>query len=162
MSVTQSVLRRHLEYNPETGLFHWLVVNSNFVKIGQQAGSLQKTVYIQLNVLNQKLYAHRMAFLYMEDREPMMIDHINHCRSDNRWENLRESSPSLNSANRSPVPSKTGYRGVDEMKGRFYARIKLNYKCVRLGGFATAEEAAIAFDNRAELEWGEHYVRQVV
>jgi len=103
------------------------------------------------------LLAHRVAFAIQEGRWPELIDHINGDRSDNRWTNLRETTPTgnlMNCALRSD--SSTGRTGVrfNRRKGcGFIANIKVAGKLRHLGTFDTIDEATAARE-AAELKFG--------
>lgn len=82
------------------------------------------------------------------------VDHENRNGLDNRRANLREASQSLNVVNYGRR-NKTGYRGVRRQRqGTFQASIQDD----GLGTFATAEEAARAFDREAKNRYGEFAV----
>lgn len=91
----------------------------------------------------------------------MQVDHINNDMLDNRRENLRPATHQQNMFNRRKV--KTGqskYKGVT-LDGknrirRWRARITLNKKQIGLGYFATQEEAAIAYNEKAKELFGEY------
>lgn len=97
--ITQEILKSLLNYTPETGLFKWKVSRPPRGVIGAIAGFNNGSGYIKISIGGKKYYAHRLAFLWVEGEIPKMIDHINHCRSDNRWENIREIDSATNCAN---------------------------------------------------------------
>lgn len=86
------------------------------------------------------------------------VDHINGDTLDNRRSNLRLSTPSQNSMNRSKAPNNTsGYKGVHFHKGvnKWVAELTVKYKKFHLGVFDTKVDAARAYDLRAFKEFGE-------
>ena len=91
----------------------------------------------------------------------MWVDHIgqhgdDHDGLDNRRSNLRICTPSENLANRRlPANSTTGYKGVARHRGRFCAQITNRGEQHWLGTFATAEEAARAYNAAARRLHGE-------
>lgn len=93
--------------------------------------------------------AHR---LIMNARSNEIVDHINGDTTDNRKVNLRVASRSLNALNTSKVKGAVPYRGVSFNKqcNRYMARLTYNKHTEHLGFFDTAEEAAIAYNNRKE------------
>jgi hypothetical protein len=87
-----------------------------------------------------------------------MVDHVNGDGLDNRRSNLRPASPRQNNANLRLARNNTsGFKGVSFHKqtGRFRAALNTNGKCIHLGLFSTAEEAAHAYDVAAIQLWGE-------
>ena len=87
----------------------------------------------------------------------MTVDHINRNKLDNRRGNLRLCTQSENSYNRTAqANNQSGYRGVCRLaNGRWYAQICKNSKSIPLGCYATAEEAANAYDSAAVIIAGE-------
>jgi hypothetical protein len=85
-----------------------------------------------------------------------IVDHINGNSLDNRRENLRIVSASINCANRQYEPGVSGYRGVhpSAKPGRWRARIKSGGPLRTLGTFASPEEAALAYNHAALKAFG--------
>ena len=85
------------------------------------------------------------------------VDHINGNGLDNRRENLRGATPSQNAMNRGvQVNNTSGYKGVTEKRGKWRAQIQVQGRCVYLGTFIDAADAALAYDTTARLEHGEY------
>lgn len=83
------------------------------------------------------------------------IDHCNRNTLDNRKSNLRECSPSQNSANSGLYrTNSTGYRGVYRKGNKWQAKICINRKTITLGTFDTSEAAAEAYDVAAIRAFG--------
>jgi hypothetical protein len=83
--------------------------------------------------------------------------HANRNRSDNRWDNLRDATPSENGGNKGVSKNnKLHIKGVSRTpSGKFRADIRLNRKNTYLGRFDTAESAAAAYATAAENYFGE-------
>jgi len=144
--ITQDQLKRTLHYSPETGLFIWLVSTNRKIRIGHIAGTLEHG-YIGIRINKEKYLAHRLAFLYMEGRWPVQVDHKDHIRNNNKWANLREVISSENCKNLSFSKSNTsGVTGVYWTKGfnKWLAQITLNYKQIYLGRYEDKFEAICA------------------
>lgn len=87
-----------------------------------------------------------------------LVDHINGDTLDNRRANLRYSDKQRNSLNR-PLDKNnaTGFKGVSQIKksGKYRASLFVG-KAVHIGTYATAKEAALAYD-KAMYEWAGTY-----
>jgi hypothetical protein len=145
---TQEKLKSVLNYDADTGVFHWIVSRSNGSKAGDIAGSIDSCGYVVIGVFGKVYLAHRLAWLYMIGVWPEdQIDHKNMNRSDNRWENIRIADKTVNGQNikKARKHNKTGYLGVHVQKGKFKAQIKVDKKPMHLGYFETAELAHQAY-----------------
>ena len=143
--ITQTKLKEILHYNPETGVFTWLIRPANRVKIGDIAGYKDNLGYIVIAALGQQYKAHRLAWLYMAGEWPKhQIDHISHIRHDNKWLNLRDATPSENQRNTTKRKDNTsGCAGVHWNKERekWQSQIAVNGKTTYLGIFKDKFEA---------------------
>lgn len=91
------------------------------------------------------------------------VDHRDGDGLNNRRTNLRLATRAQNQRNKSAThTNRSGYKGVSLFTtpgmwatGKWYARIKLNRQTIHLGYFATAEQAARAYDCAARLYHGE-------
>ncbi len=158
--LTAEYLRSILHYDPATGIFTWKISNSNRVKVGDVAGSLNGPGYLQIKVQSRPYKAHRLAWLHVNGVWPKLnIDHINRNPSDNRLVNLRDVTQKQNQQNRSTNSDNTsGHPGVYWSKrySKWVAQIKHNQKQINLGYF-TAIEEALAARKAGELKyWGAH------
>ena len=100
----------------------------------------------------KKQYLHRVL---VDTKD--CVDHINGDGFDNRRFNLRACTRSQNSMNR-PHNTKTlfGFKGIEKYNGWFGARIGIGKKkYIRIRGFKTAYEAAIAYNFLAIHHHGE-------
>lgn len=99
---------------------------------------------------------HRDILGVVNDKN-VFVDHINHNRIDNRRCNLRLVTKSQNNQNRSSLKNSTSkYLGVYIRKGKWISRIKVNQKPIHLGTFTCETQAALAYNNAAELHFGEY------
>ena len=92
---------------------------------------------------------HRIAYYMHSGIDPLgnQIDHINGLTTDNRFENLRIVTNTVNSRNKKMRNNNTsGFTGVYWYKRdrKWQARIKINNKYKHLGCFDTIEEAIAA------------------
>ena len=158
--LTQDRLRDVLHYDPDTWVFTWKMPGSG-VRVGSVAGSVMRCGYIIIGIDRAVHLAHRLAFLYVEGSFPSAeVDHIDHCRSNNRWSNLRPATRSDNSKNtRISTRNTSGYKGVSwhSHGSAWVARAMLNGKSHHLGYFPTAEAASEAYEAFARKHHGEFY-----
>lgn len=146
--ITQKQLKELLRYDPETGLFTWMV-NRVRVRPGDIAGKRRKDGYVVIVIDGVSYSAHRLAWLYMTGSFPsLMVDHINLDGCDNRWANLRLATNSQNQANTSaPSNNTSGFKGVSwrPAEKKWAANLGVGRKKVSLGYYDTPEEAHAAY-----------------
>lgn len=155
-NLTQARLHQVLEYEPLTGNFKWLIATPR-APIGAVAGVITNTGYRVMSVDAQKHLAHRLVWFYVHGKWPEhQIDHINGNRADNRLSNLREATPGQNAHNaKARSTNKSGLKGVSLHRGRWHARIVVDYKMIILGYFPTKEAAHAAYCVAAKKYHGE-------
>jgi len=85
-----------------------------------------------------------MSRTVMKTPVGLECDHINRNTLDNRKENLRNITHSLNMLNANSRSS-TGQRGVSKVRGKYRARIIVNKKYIHLGLFEKLEDAVLAY-----------------
>lgn len=144
---TATRARELLNYDSQTGLFTWKVGRPK-ASMGALAGSITKDGYVMLTIDRAKVYAHRVAWLFEKNAWPAAeIDHINGVRHDNRIENLRDVSPSVNQQNvrRARCDNKSGFLGVTRQKNLWTSQLTIGGKTLHLGLFRTPEEASEAY-----------------
>lgn len=153
-------LSETLRYDPETGLFHWLIATHGFggpIAVGDVAGAL-KDGYVNLYIGKVLYRAHRVAWYMMTGEwlpSSQDIDHINRVRSDNRWVNLRKATRSLNCHNKDRnYGGRSGVNGVhfSRQSQKWEARISLNRTLRILGQFDEFADA-VAARRAAELRY---------
>lgn len=143
-------MKDYLSYNPDTGIFTWLVDRTTQTRAGDVAGSVKHDGYIAIGLHRKHYKAHRLAWLFTYGVWPThQIDHINGNKSDNRITNLREATAAENHQNRKkPRTNTSGYIGVyKDVSGKWAARIRINPNRIFLGLFDTPEKAAEAYKN---------------
>jgi len=147
MSLTQERLKEILHYDPLTGIFTWLVANSNRININDVAGSL-KDGYIRIKIDNEQYYAHRLAWLYVYGYFPEhQIDHKNGIENQNWISNLKEATPTCQNQNRKVgTNNSSGFIGVGWNKDRkkWRSRIDIHGKQILIGIYNDPVSAALA------------------
>lgn len=171
--MTQEELKKLMWYNPNTGVFRWLVHRNSRggkVRPGVEVGNFMTgaglTRYKETAIDGERFLLHRLAFLYMTgELPPAEVDHINGDGTDNRWVNLRLATSSQNKMNvRLKANNTSGYRGVIwHRKGKkWQASIKVHGKDHYLGLFSTPEEAHAVWMKAAKQRFGEFVCLQEV
>lgn len=151
-----------LDYDPDTGVFTWLVSPAIAVKAGSIAGSKHSKGYWHIRVRGRLTYAHHLAWNTLHPEDPVLpgeeIDHINHVRDDNRAVNLEKKRHSGNGKNKSKAKNNTsGVTGVYWYKraNKWRAMIRVDDVLKHIGNFETFEEAVHA-RKQAEIAYGFH------
>ena len=119
-----------LSYDPDTGLFTWLVDGKNNAKYksGDIAGRVNHDGYVTISFMGQTFMAARLAWLYVYGEFPINhIDHIDRNKENNRIDNLRDVSGWENNQNRGGASS-SGIVGVsvEVLDKRWSASIIVN------------------------------------
>jgi hypothetical protein len=156
--ITQDELKRLLEYLPDKGRWFWREKPSpkSSVRVGQEAalGGGHRRIKIH----GRTYLAARLAFLFMEGRWPVAVDHRNDDPADDRWTNLREVTHAEVCRKRRPRSNtQVGLRGVCQYRRKFAARVRYGGKLLFIGAYDTAEDAAQAYQQTASKLFGEFY-----
>lgn len=143
---TAAEIAEWLRYEPDTGDFFWRRPIRNQRAVGAKAGSIDSNGYFRIMVRGVRYKAHRLAWLLMTEVWPTgEIDHINGVKSDNRFCNLREATPSQQRANcpvRRNSRSQTKNVYFRPKDGKWIVRMRVNGKWNFFGSYANKEEAA--------------------
>ena len=103
--------------------------------------------------VRHEVYMHRWI---MRPTRQEVVDHIDGNRLNNTRANLRVCSQQQNLRYRHCFRNnESGYNGVTQRGKRWLARIYCDEQAVRLGLYASAEEAALAYDCAARWLFGE-------
>lgn len=84
-----------------------------------------------------------------------IVDHVDGDGLNNQRANLRTCTNGQNTANGRYVRNRTGFRGVFELDGRFWAQIDFHGNRRRVGPFSDAATAAHAYDVEAVTLFGD-------
>lgn len=154
---TRKDLLRVIDYCPISGQLSYKNDSISGTK-GEIASYPHSQGYLSIAIGRNEYLVHRVIWFMQTGYWPDQVDHLNHDRSDNRWENLREVGSRENQLNmtRNRKNNSTGVLGVRELpSGRFNATIMVNRKQISLGTYETLEEAA-AVRKMAEQSYGFH------
>lgn len=138
---------------------HTYLVSDEDVELVQQYtwtrpkdGYIKKYLEKKINGKRQRrvILQHRLVSGAREDE---IVDHINGDTTDNRRENLRITTKSINALNTLKAKGKVPYRGVffNTQAGKYVAGITVNKRRKHLGFFEDPLEASKAYE-RAQKE----------
>lgn len=149
-------LRCLFEYRSDGTL--WWRNSKQGRETNKPAGTPDKDGYCLIVVDGTRYRGHDLVYRFHGYETDLRLDHINGNPSDNRVENLRPATVSLNGANRKVNKgSRTGYKGVTAgYKGKFNAVIVYQKQSIWLGSYLTAEEAAAVYNAKALELFGEY------
>jgi len=151
--LNQSILKKLISYNAETGEFTRLIGSGKGAALGTKTkGSLDKTNgYLKLCIKGKQYYSHRLAWLYMTGHwPPEQIDHKNEIRTDNRFDNLRLANNAQNNQRSKPrSDSDTQILGVcwNKKAKKYIAQITHNKRHYYLGVYDYLHDAILARRN---------------
>ena len=125
------------------------------------AGSLDVYGYLITSVHGKRQKNHRIIFLMMNGYLPKIVDHIDRNPSNNKIENLRDASRSLNCLNsKTNKNNKSGAKNVDFLKSKNKWRVlmQIQKKSYFFGYFSDLELATLvaeeAKDKYMRLSFG--------
>ena len=156
-NLTQEKLKQLIHYDLDTG-----TITANMprhgINSGDELGYVANNGYRVVSLGSKRFLAHRLAWFYMTGNLPEQIDHINHIKTDNRWENLREVTNTENSMNNGlSKNSTTKINGVSfhKLTGKYRVYITVNRKQIHLGMFNNLVDA-IQARKQADIKYGFH------
>jgi len=113
---------------------------------GATVGRYDIRGYLVTQIDKKTYLVHRIIWALYNGKWPNdLIDHINGIRDDNKIENLRDTSPTVNQQNRKNV------KGYTKRGNKFRVRIMSNKKSVHIGYYNTEEEAHQAYLNAKDI-----------
>ncbi|MCX3078411.1 HNH endonuclease [Klebsiella michiganensis] len=163
MEITKELISKYLSYDPDSGFFTWKVYRSRLARPGNVAGSLHSKGYIIIMIEGKYHFAHRLAWILVNNSQPDEVDHINGVRSDNRISNLRNSSRRDNSLNTGlSKRNKSGVKGVsfNRRDNAWQAYASVNGKGFYLGQFKKIDDAISARDNFVAENYNHQFYRE--
>ena len=154
--ITQDYLKQKFTYDGKNLVWK----DTRFAsKIGKKAGTTTFAGYRQITIDKVCTLEHRLVFMYVYGYMPKEIDHINGNRADNRIENLRECTATINNRNsKTPSTNQTGVKGVfwDNSRNKWHGRVWANGKFVFCKCYKEFEDAVKAVRQARQLHHGEY------
>lgn len=127
-----------------SGNLYWNKKVARKIIVGSEAGSSRPDGYKYVQLNKYVLAVHHVVYAMTHGYWPIEIDHADGNPSNNKPENLRESTRSENNYNRvTPSHNTSGYKGVfKQKKGKSWSvRLTVNKVLHRISGFETKELA---------------------
>ena len=151
--ITPQIIRKLLDYDPDTGVLTWRIRPGNARFNNRFAGKPALTAtnthgHLCGRIMGQRVYAHRAAFAHFHGKWPEHnVDHDNGKEWDNRIENLIDRPQHDNTKNmKRSKANKSGVTGVswDQQTGKWRATINEDGGRKNLGRFGSFDEAVQA------------------
>ncbi len=122
-------------------------------------GAIERRHHISGSGKNRKRMTWNLHRFIMDFPKGKMVDHINRNRLDNRKCNLRVCTASENARNVVKRKNNTsGYKGVSKSRQGWIAQSALKGRHIAIGWFKNKDDAALAYNDFAQENFGEFAV----
>lgn len=143
--VSYDLAHKMFSYDPETGVLTRTISVSSRAMAGMQITATNAQGYVVVRFEDKLQYAHRLIWLMETGEWPTLdIDHVNGVPGDNRWDNLRHVSRSVNLHNK-VVESGVYWAHRDKV---WIASIQVDGKKIHLGQYKSKTTAEIVYKLR--------------
>jgi hypothetical protein len=136
----------HSLFNYDEGKLLWKVARSNFIQIGDEAGTKHPQGYRQIHIDGKRYLRHRLVYMMFNGSIPEQIDHIDGNKINDCIENLRPTDSQTNAFNsKIQKNNKSGVKNVDwhkEMK-KWRVKLSVNGRSKTVGFYADIELAEL-------------------
>lgn len=158
-------LKTRISVDVENGIVFWIDATKHHKPlVGCQAGSKRGgssngKYYWHVKIDTAPIKRSHIIFLFATGKWPeLQIDHINGDSLDDRFENLREVTPTQNAWNHKKRAKKSDCpMGVRRLKsGRYLARIACNKQMFQFGPFETQDEASAIYQRKRKEMFGDY------
>lgn len=153
-SAIKEIVLTHFACDPLTGEV-FKVTSSKRQRGGGKVGHVMKNGYIcvVLPGLRLRVYAHHVVFFLVtgnwSPEAGVQIDHIDGHRANNRFNNLREATPMLNSCNRLQIASASPYQTKQGV--RYRSRLNVGGVLYEKAGFNTPEDSKAWYEREKTI-----------
>lgn len=144
------------------------LITSRGRRANDRIGAMRKDGYLVTRVKGPNIPVHRIIWKMHYGSEPLVIDHINGNKTDNRIENLRSVTVKENVRNAKGRNASSGFIGVQDSFGyrsnpeyRWVAKIKNDGLTIRIGGYRNVMDAVLAYNAECERLHGEYGRRKI-
>lgn len=153
--LTKESLEKIFRYDPHTGNLYYL--NKSYSGDKDKIAGYKHDGYLAVSIGRKEYLVHRIIWLMQTGKWPIEVDHIDHNRSNNKWENLREVRPQEQQRNMKKRRNNTsGVQGIRILpSGKFCAYIMVNRVQISLGSYISLDDAIKARKD-AEVFYGFH------
>jgi hypothetical protein len=155
--VDSKLLHELFEYRD--GVLFWKSTRSTRKDIiGKKVGYLNTAGYLATEINGQHFMVHRLVYWLFNEERPILIDHIDRNKLNNKIENLRPATHVENSYNtKVRCDNRLSVKGVTfhKLTKKYGARCQVNKKAHWLGLFETVEDASKALQAFREQHHGE-------
>lgn len=116
---------------------------SNNTKVGDKVGTFTAQGYVQVKIKGKLHSAHHIVYKMLNNKEAVLLDHIDGNKSNNKIENLREATSSQNAINAKKIANKSGCKNVLWQKSRqnWIVKLHVNGNQKYIGEFKDVELA---------------------
>lgn len=151
--ITKNIVKIPIGANAKDG-YAIVDINNQWLDGYNWCLKMSKNKKYAMSQINGRLTKmHRLILGSTADEE---VDHINGDGLDNRLANLRLCTKRQNNYNRSKASNNTsGYKGVSISGNKFRAYYSIDGIHKHIGLFETAERAALAYDMKVKIAYGE-------
>lgn len=146
--ITHQRLLTKVHYDPDTGVFSRLRARPCPAGVTPRPMGKTSTGRLQISVDGVRYEAGPLAWFYMTKSWPVgLVDHEDTDPFNNRWKNLRDTTPQINAWNkvRPAKPGKTTPLGVTATGSRFRAQLWVGGAAHYLGTHESAAAASAAY-----------------
>ncbi len=156
MGLNQDMVKYLFDY--KDGAIYWRVSRCNKVKVGSMAG-MARGDGRRIVSINAKLYlASRVIFLWHNGYLPVVVDHKDRNKLNDRIENLRGATSAENCKNTSSRKnSSSRFLGVSwsKLRSKWVVHIKANGVVKHIGYYISENDAALSYNKVASANFGE-------
>ena len=153
---TQQELHELFDYSVITGELYWKENRGSRARKGNPAGGCNSLGYKFIRISGKLYNVSRLVWVWVTGEDPgtLQVDHIDGCRDNNAWHNLRTATNGQN--NRNKKDSKGYYFCNATKEGNpWVVKICTNYKSIPVGRYRTEAEAAAAYREASLKHHGE-------
>ena len=175
-NLSQEYLKECFYYNETTGevikrqrpRHHFKTLRQYKISIAKSSipgRAISDNGYITVSIDNKTFYAHRIIWKMQTGEDPSIIDHIDHNRTNNAWNNLRNiQRPDHNKNLGRSIRNKSGITGVyfSKAANKWVAQCRVKGQVKYLGVYVDIHDAGRAvLEYRRENKFHENHGQEV-